>query len=156
PFSYAPATAQLETVREEIISSLDGIAPREVVTPLYSTVRAEKLVGRELDGEYWFRNVRMTTRFSETVEQMLADGYRFFIEISPDTMLRSALESIFSRADVSGVAVGSLSRDAGGPMRLMRSLGELHCRGMVIDWTKVSAGRRVRLPTYAFQRNRFW
>jgi polyketide synthase 12 len=39
---------------------------------------------------------------------------------------------------------------------MLRSLGELHCRGLAIDWTKLSAGRRVRLPTYAFQRNRFW
>jgi polyketide synthase 12 len=156
PIDYPPATTQIENVREEIISELDGIAPRTVVTPLYSTVRAEKLVGRELDAEYWYRNVRMQTRFAEAIDKMLADGYRFFIEISPDTMLREALEACFAKADVTAVAVGSLMRDEGGPTRLMRSLGELHTRGLEIDWTKISAGRRVTLPTYAFQRNRFW
>jgi polyketide synthase 12 len=156
PFSYAPANPQIDLVRDEIVSMLDGIAPRPVTIPLYSTIRAEKLVGRELDAEYWYRNVRLPTRFSETIEKMIVDGYRFFVEVSPETMLRGALEAIFNRADVVAVAVGSLARDAGGPNRLMRSLGELHCRGLAIDWTKVSAGRRVRLPTYAFQRNRFW
>jgi polyketide synthase 12 len=156
PFAYAPANAQIDLVRDEIISTLDGIAPRPVAIPVYSTIRAEKLVGRELDAEYWYRNVRLATRFTETIEKMLVDGYRFFVEVSPETMLRGALEAIFSRADMVAVAVGSLARDAGGPNRLMRSLGELHCRGLEIDWAKVSAGRRVRLPTYAFQRNRFW
>jgi polyketide synthase 12 len=154
--NYPIATTQIDGVREEILSALEGLAPRAIVTPLYSTVRAEKLVGRELDAEYWFRNVRMSTRFADTVEKMIADGYRFFVEVSPDTMLRVAIEACFVKADVDGVVVGSLGRDEGGPTRLMRSLGELHTRGLVIDWAKISAGRRISLPTYAFQRNRFW
>ncbi|PRP97903.1 Erythronolide synthase, modules 3 and 4 [Enhygromyxa salina] len=156
PIDYAPATTQIETVRDEILAALEGIAPRAVATTLYSTVRAEKLVGRELDAEYWYRNVRMRTRFADTIEKMLADGYRFFIEVSPDAMLREALEACLAKADVVGVAVDSLARGEGGPMRLMRSLGELHTRGLEIDWHKISVGRRVTLPTYAFQRNRFW
>ena len=154
--SYPIATAQIDTVREEILSVLEGLTPRAIVTPLYSTVRAEKLVGRELDAEYWYRNVRMSTRFADTIDKMLADGYRFFVEVSPDTMLREAIEASFVKADVTAVAVGSLGRDEGGPTRLMRSLGELHTRGLTIDWGKISAGRRISLPTYAFQRNRFW
>ena len=150
------ATAQIDGTREDILTALDGIAARPVITPLYSTNRAEKLVGRELDAEYWYRNVRMQTRFAETIEKMLADGYRFFIEISPDTMLRESIEACFDKLGVTAVAVGSLSKGEGGPTRLMRSLGELHTRGLAIDWAKISAGRRVTLPTYAFQRNRFW
>ncbi|PRQ09065.1 type I polyketide synthase [Enhygromyxa salina] len=156
PINYAIATPQIEGVRDEILAALDGLKPRAVVTPLYSTVRAEKLVGRELDAEYWYRNVRMQTRFADTIAKMIADGYRFFIEVSPDTMLREALDACFLKAEITGVAVGSLMRNEGGPARLMRSLGELHTRGLEIDWTKISAGRRITLPTYAFQRNRFW
>ncbi|MFV8754834.1 SDR family NAD(P)-dependent oxidoreductase [Nannocystaceae bacterium ST9] len=150
------ASAALEQVRSEIVGALEPIDARPVDVALYSTIRAEKLVGRELDGDYWFRNVRMTTRFAETVDKMLSDGYRFFIEISPEPLLKLALEATFDDAGLAAVAVGSLGRDEGGPARLMRSLGELHTRGMLIDWTKVSTGRRVSLPTYAFQRTRFW
>ena len=153
---YPLGSAMLEQVRSEIVGGLEHLDARPVSTPLYSTIRVEKLVGRELDGDYWFRNVRMTTRFAETIDKMLSDGYRFFIEISPEPLLGAALEAIFEAAGLAAVAVGSLGRDEGGPARLMRSLGELHTRGMQIDWTKVSTGRRVTLPTYAFQRSRFW
>jgi polyketide synthase 12 len=153
---YPLAGAALEQIRPEIVGALEHIDARPVDVPLYSSIRVEKLVGRELDADYWFRNVRMTTRFAETVEKMLSDGYRFFIEISPDPLLAGTLERIFDAAGLSAVAVGSLAREDGGPARLMRSLGQLHTRGLEIDWAKVSTGRRVTLPTYAFQRARFW
>jgi polyketide synthase 12 len=153
---YPLAGAPLEQVRTEIVSALEHIDARPVSVPLYSTIRVEKLVGRELDADYWFRNVRMTTRFAETIDKMLSDGYRFFIEISPEPLLSAALAAIFDEAGLAAVAVGSLGREDGGPARLMRSLGELHTCGLDIDWTKVSTGRRVTLPTYAFQRSRFW
>ncbi|KAB2354502.1 SDR family NAD(P)-dependent oxidoreductase, partial [Actinomadura montaniterrae] len=57
------------------------------------------------------------------------------------------------------MAVGTLRRDDGGPRRFLSSLAELHVRGVPVDWTAVFAGsdpRRVALPTYAFQRERYW
>ena len=57
------------------------------------------------------------------------------------------------------VVVGSLRREEGGPQRFLASLGELFVRGMEVDWDAVFAGsgaRRVGLPTYAFQRERYW
>ncbi|MCA9699708.1 MAG: acyltransferase domain-containing protein, partial [Myxococcales bacterium] len=142
--------------RERVVGGLDGFAPRELQIPMYSTIRGERLLGRELDADYWFRNLRLTVRFAETIEKMLTDGYRFFIEVSPATILRSALEDLSMAVDPPGVAVGSLSRGDGSPARLMRSLGELHTRGLRVDWSKVSSGRRVSLPTYPFQRQRYW
>jgi polyketide synthase 12 len=148
-------TATLESLRSEIVGGLD-ITPQAVAIPLYSTVRAETVVGRDLDADYWFRNLRNTTRFSDTVDRMLADGYRFFIEVSPNPLLLDALHSIFAANQVEACAVGSLRRDEGGPASLMRSLGALHVSGLAVDWSKVSNGRRVPLPTYAFQRTRYW
>ena len=54
---------------------------------------------------------------------------------------------------------GSLRRDQGDFGCLLRSLGELHCRGLGVDWGRFFRAwqpRRVDLPTYAFQRERFW
>lgn len=155
PVDHPLGTAALESLRSEIVGGLD-IAPQAVGIPLYSTVRAETVVGRDLDADYWFRNLRNTTRFADTVERMLADGYRFFIEVSPNPLLLDALRSIFETNKVEACAVGSLMRDEGGPASLMRSLGALHVSGLAVDWSKVSNGRRVALPTYAFQRTRYW
>ena len=59
-----------------------------------------------------------------------------------------------------GVVVGSLRREAGGMSELLRNLGVLHCHGVVVDWEKVLGARAgprlVALPTYAFQRQRYW
>ncbi|WP_344599097.1 type I polyketide synthase, partial [Streptomyces violaceusniger] len=63
-------------------------------------------------------------------------------------------------ADATGadiVATGSLRRDEGGVRRFLTSLAELHVRGVRIDWGPLFAGvSPVELPTYAFQRERFW
>ena len=58
------------------------------------------------------------------------------------------------------MVVGSLRREAGGMSELLRNLGVLHCHGLAVDWEKVLGGRTgsrlVALPTYAFQRQRYW
>ena len=72
--------------------------------------------------------------------------------------VRELAEHLLERPD-EVVAVGSLRRDAGGPERLLKSLGEAWVRGVEVDWGGVFAGsgaERVELPTYAFQRERFW
>ncbi|MYU19389.1 hypothetical protein GTZ78_54100, partial [Streptomyces sp. SID8361] len=62
-------------------------------------------------------------------------------------------------AEAQAVVVGTLRRDEGGLERFLTSAAELHVNGATVDWRKVFAGhraRRVELPTYAFQRQRYW
>ena len=55
------------------------------------------------------------------------------------------------------MVTGTLRRDDGGPARLLASLAAVHVRGVAVDWAAVLAGgRRVDLPTYAFQQQRYW
>ncbi|MBI0300580.1 SDR family NAD(P)-dependent oxidoreductase, partial [Streptomyces sp. PRKS01-29] len=75
--------------------------------------------------------------------------------MSPHPVLTMPLQATAEDA----VVVGSLRRDEGGPERFLTSLGEAYVRGVAVDWAAVFAGLGasvVQLPTYAFQRQRYW
>ncbi len=119
----------------------------------------------ELDGGYWYRNLRDAVEFEQATRALLEEGYRTFIEISPHPVLTVGLQETIDDAlagdgdpDEAG-ALGSLRRGEGGPSRFLRSLGEAWVRGAPVEWGAVfdgAAARPVRLPTYAFQRRRYW
>ncbi|WP_086824098.1 type I polyketide synthase [Allokutzneria sp. NRRL B-24872] len=144
PVDYASHSAQVEAIRDELLDVLGSIEPQTAAVPFFSTVTGEYVDGAELNAEYWYENLRRTVRFSEAVEAL--EGH-VFIECSPHPVLVPAL-------DVS--AVGTLRRDEGGFDRLVRSLAEAHVLGASVDWTTVVHGRLVDLPTYPFQRRRYW
>ncbi|HRI71305.1 MAG TPA: polyketide synthase dehydratase domain-containing protein, partial [Polyangium sp.] len=124
---------------------------------MYSTVTAAKLQGSELDGSYWYRNLREPVRFSETMSALLADGYRFFFEASPHPVLTVAAHDALTIAGITGAAAGALRRNRGSYRRLLVSLAELFVRGFSLAWPKLlPTGKFVELPTYAFQRASYW
>jgi acyl transferase domain-containing protein len=113
---------------------LQGIAPSGLNIPLYSTVTGGKVEPGELDAGYWYRNLRQTVRFADAVEQLLSDGHRFFIEVSPHPVLSLGLQDNARAANANVAIVGTLRRDQGGVERLLLSLGELYVRGLGYDW----------------------
>ncbi|MGW1077925.1 SDR family NAD(P)-dependent oxidoreductase, partial [Streptomyces sp. NPDC002537] len=127
--------------------------------PFYSTVTGGLIDTKELDAEYWVTNLRQTVRFDETVRVLLADGFGYFIESSAHPVLTVGLQETFEDSGKDAVALGTLRRDEGGPERFLTSLAEGYVRGLSVDWHAVFAGtgaQRVDLPTYAFQRQRYW
>src|SRR5262249_5750027 len=154
---YASHCAQVEGIREELERSLQGIALGRLSIPLYSTVTGCKVEPDELGAGYWYRNLRQTVRFADAVEQLLADGHRFFIEVSPHPVLSLALQENARAANANVAIVGTLRRDQGGAERLLLSLGELHVQGLGCDWKPLlPSARPVPLPTYPFERQRYW
>ena len=156
---YASHSAQVERIERATLDSLAGITPQRARVPLYSTVEARELDGSELDARYWYRNLRQTVQFSAAVERTLASGHRFFVEVSPHPVLNVALLETVERAAPSRATcvVGSLRRDDGGLPRVLLGLGQLAVRGLRLPWAELLAGgQRVALPTYAFQRERYW
>ena len=72
-------------------------------------------------------------------------------------MLTLALQASLQAAGTRAAVVGSLRNDDGTPSRMLLSLAELFAQGLSFDWTTIlPKGKRVPLPTYAFQRQRFW
>ncbi|WP_438021152.1 SDR family NAD(P)-dependent oxidoreductase [Sorangium sp. So ce315] len=156
---YASHSAQMDAVRAELLADLESLAPRACTVPLYSTVTGTRLDGSELDGAYWYRNLRQTVLFSDATERLLDDGHRFFVEVSPHPVLTLALRETCERSPLDPVVVGSVRRDEGHLARLLLSWAELSTRGLTLDWNAFFAPfapRKVSLPTYPFQRERFW
>ncbi|MFE2680143.1 acyltransferase domain-containing protein, partial [Streptomyces hygroscopicus] len=159
PVDYASHSAHVEEIREELLKALVDIAPRPAQVPFYSTVSGELIDTAGLDADYWFRNLRQTVELEATTRTLLGNGHGVFIEASPHPVLMLPLQQTVEAAGAQAVVVGTLRRDEGGLEQFLTSAAELHVSGVGVDWAKVFEGRgarRVDLPTYAFQRQRYW
>jgi acyl transferase domain-containing protein len=156
---FAAHSPQLEAIRERMVASLAGISAGPSTAPFYSSVTGGLLETAALDAEYWYRNTREPVRFDRATAAMVADGMRVFVECGPHPLLTLGIQETAGAAGEQVSATGSLRRDQGGPETLLRSLGEAWVNGAGVDWRTVFAGmpvRPVELPTYAFQRRRYW
>ncbi|MEV0440591.1 type I polyketide synthase [Streptomyces spectabilis] len=160
PVDYASHSPHVEAVRERIGRDLAELRPRTGDVAFYSTVTGGFMDTAELDGAYWYRNLREPVRFEPAVQELCARGHGAFVETSPHPMLTVGVaETLAEHPERTGVAVGSLRRDQGGLDRFSASVAEAYTRGVAVDWTAAWAGRApnaVDLPTYAFQRRRYW
>ncbi|WP_344316675.1 SDR family NAD(P)-dependent oxidoreductase, partial [Acrocarpospora pleiomorpha] len=154
---YASHSAQVDLIGAELAQVLTGVVPQPVRVPMLSTVTGLWLEGPELDAAYWCDNLRNTVNFAPAVGQLLEQWYRAFVEVSPHPVLTVGIGECVDEAGVDAVIAGTLRRDEGGLDRVLVSAAELFVRGVAVDWRAVLAGgRRVDLPTYAFQHQRFW
>nr|UHY14126.1 PKS I [Verrucosispora sp.] len=150
---YASHSVDVETIEADLRAALAGIVPTVGGVPFFSTVtgRFESVV----DADYWYRNLRQPVGFAAAVQVLVADGVDAFVEVSAHPVLTTAIEDTVEDA---AVVVGTLRRDEGGLQRLYLSLGEAWTRGLPVDFTPAFGNnpQLVDLPTYAFQRERFW
>ncbi|MFE2189184.1 acyltransferase domain-containing protein, partial [Streptomyces sp. NPDC059455] len=153
---YASHTAHVEAVQDRLAGDLAGVSPVSGSVPFYSTLEARVLDTAELDGGYWFRNLRRTVRFGEVIAGLAAEGHRVFVEVSPHPVLGLAI----AQAGEDLVATGTLQRGDGGRARWLTALAGAYAAGIEVDWAAATAdgGRAVKvgLPTYPFQRERYW
>ncbi len=158
PVDYASHSAHVERIEDELSEVLAGLEPGPAEIPFYSTVDDTWLDTTEMDAGYWYRNLRQTVRFEAGTRALLEQNYDAFVEISPHPVLGMAIQQTIDGMDLDGepAVVGSLRRDEGSPARFLRSVAEAHVRGVEVDFTPVTGGRRVELPTYPFQRENYW
>ncbi|HTU61825.1 MAG TPA: acyltransferase domain-containing protein, partial [Polyangiales bacterium] len=157
--TVASHSAQMDPLEDEVKAQLRGVRGRAGALPMYSTVLAQRIAGDELSPDYWYRNLREPVRFVQTLQHLLADGYRTFLEVSPHPILSLAVESAAEAAETSVHAFGSLRRDEDADGALKLALAKLHTAGHVLPLERVvHAGARPHdaLPTYAFDRQRYW
>jgi acyl transferase domain-containing protein/acyl carrier protein len=155
---YASHSAEMDPILAELERLLSDLAPQAGRLAMVSTVTGERCEGTTMDGAYWCRNLRQTVRLDLALAELIGDGHGVFIEASAHPVLAMPLTA--ASGEHGGVVVGSLRREAGGMAELLHNLSVLHVHGVAVDWEKVlgaSASKQVApLPTYAFQRQRYW
>ncbi|MEU8383029.1 polyketide synthase dehydratase domain-containing protein, partial [Streptosporangium sp. NPDC048865] len=143
----------LEDFRE-VARTLTYSPPR---IPVVSTLTGQAATDERLcSPEYWVEQVRGTVRFADGVRTLHAQGARAYLELGPDGVLSAMVgDTLGAGADV--VPVPMLRKDRDEPTASLTALAELFVHGVPVDWRAVlPGGRRVDLPTYAFQHQRFW
>ncbi|MGV9856558.1 beta-ketoacyl synthase N-terminal-like domain-containing protein, partial [Streptomyces sp. NPDC003442] len=154
---------QVDGLRERLLREVAGARPRASRIAYYSTVTGGPLDTAELDTDYWYRNMREPVDFERATRALLADGHTAFVECAPHPMLAMSLQQTIEDAGGNAAAVvGTLRRDEGDPERFAGSFAEAYVQGVEPSWDAVFGGapgrgeRALELPTYPFQRQRYW
>ncbi|OBJ37394.1 polyketide synthase [Mycobacterium colombiense] len=160
---YASHSVEVEAIRADLAEVLAGIEPRSSRIAFFSTVTGNRLDTAGLDADYWYRNIRQTVQFDQAVRSAAEHGYRTFIESSPHPALVAGIEDtandhVSSGAEAAEVTVvPTLGRDDGGLDRFLTSAASAFVAGVSVRWRGALDGAGfVELPTYAFDRRRFW
>lgn len=154
PF-HSPA---MDALREDLLADLQGLEPRDGVIPVYSTVLATGIEGREFTAEYWWRNVRDPVRFAPAIQEMLRAGINTFVEVGPRPVLTGYLTQLTRAAGPGALVWPLLTPSQCGTERVQKSILQLELSGALRDARRYfpRPGRQVVLPNYPWQRERYW
>ena len=142
----------------ERAAKLGSYSPPSI--PLISNLTGEAFVaGQVPDADYWRRHARHTVQYAASVEGLYKKGCRIFLEIGPHPVL-TALGRL-TIADESCAWLPSLREGKGTDdwRTMLESLASLYASGLGIDWRGFDCDynrRVVSLPTYPFERRRYW
>jgi acyl transferase domain-containing protein len=153
---YASHAHQVTRVRDRVTGPLSDVTPATSALPFYSTLYGKTVDTAGLTGEYWYGNLREKVLFESCARRLVDDGFRVFVEMSPHPVLTVPVQEIVEDVD-DALVLSSSRRDRGEAAAVLGSLARLHVRGGTVDWDALfGTRRRVDLPTYAFQRQRYW
>ncbi|MEV5873284.1 type I polyketide synthase [Streptomyces sp. NPDC052101] len=149
----------MDPILDEFAGSVDELPAGRLSIPVISTRLGREATIEELTSvTHWVNHVREPVRFFAAVECARAAGASVFLETGPGSALASITKEAFASVGVDDAVVLSSSRRGRGAVEtLVGSLAQFHVRGGAVDWSALFGARRsVDLPTYAFQRHRYW
>ncbi|MBE8987608.1 type I polyketide synthase [Nostoc sp. LEGE 12450] len=158
PVNYAFHSPQMLPFAEKLVETLDQLQPQAAKIPIFSTVTGQSRNGADFDAAYWGRNLQQPVRFAPAIEELVNAGQTIFLEISPHPVLSGYISQCLSHLDQQGTVLSSLRRGQPERATLLSSLGNLYNLGFTVDWKQLypSEFQVVSLPSYPWQRERYW
>nr|WP_239405329.1 type I polyketide synthase [Frankia sp. Cj3] len=163
--SHAFHSSRMDGMLAEFRHVAEGLSYHPARIPVVSNLTGRLASAEELgSAEYWVRHVRHTVRFADVVRQLETAGVTTYLELGPDgvltAMARETLTGQSGGTDAPApVLAPVLHRGRPEPGTLLTALAHAFAHGTAVDWHALFSSlnpRRVELPTYAFQRQRFW
>ena len=159
--SHAFHSPAMDAIVEPLQQIVRAAGPKEPRQPWISSFTGTAIVSAEaIDPAYWARQMRQPVRFSEGVRH-LRESALVLLEVGPGRTLETFARQHGARASGAPLLTSLPAEhgEAGQLDHTLQTLGELWCAGCPIDWEAFNTDhrrRRVSLPTYAFERTRFW
>jgi phthiocerol/phenolphthiocerol synthesis type-I polyketide synthase E len=159
--SHAFHSAMMEPALPEFGKVLEGIRLSEPAIPYISNVTGTWITGKEATSpSYWSRHLRGTVEFAKGIATIASEQTAIFLEIGPGVVLSTIARMSLPKARQSAT-LSSLPRpgdDMPDRASMLGAVGRLWVSGVPFDWPAMRADaepRRVPLPTYPFERQRF-
>jgi len=155
--SHAFHSSLLDPVLPRLSEVAGEVTVRPPRIPLVSNLTGEVVEENTLASpDYWAQHARNPVRFADGMRALEKLGVTCFAEIGPGTTLLSLGSRTLTNERHRWIA--SLHRRAGEDEQILSALGEFYLAGVHVDWAAVHRGGkgRVALPTYPFQRERFF
>ncbi|GII95400.1 type I polyketide synthase [Sinosporangium siamense] len=148
--SHAFHSPLMEPMLAEFRSVAEGLTYQAPSIPVVSNVTGEPVAGFSAD--YWVRHVREAVRFADGLAHVHATGVRTFLELGPDGVLSAMGPEVVE----DGVFIPLLRKGRPEPDSAVEAAARAFVAGVDVGWGTLSPGRWVDLPTYPFERRRYW
>ncbi len=160
--SHAFHSAMMDPMLEPFTAEVAGVTLNPPQMPYLSNLTGTWITAAEAtDPSYWVRHVRQTVHFAAGLDELVKEPDWILLEVGPGTTLRTLAQQYPGR-DAAQTVLASLPHvhDPRPAMRaVLQTLGQLWSHGVNVDWVGFYAAeqrRRVALPTYPFERQRYW
>ncbi|QMU71577.1 type I polyketide synthase [Streptacidiphilus sp. P02-A3a] len=154
--SHAFHSPLMDPMLDRFRAEIDALEFAEPTIPIVSGLTGAAESEALRTPEYWVRHAREAVRFADCVRAIEAQGVTEYLELGPAAVLTAIVSDCLSGGDTAQIPTGR--RGVDGPTGLLLGLAALHVRGAEVDWSPLFGGgrRRVALPNYPFERERYW
>ncbi|MFE3812020.1 SDR family NAD(P)-dependent oxidoreductase, partial [Streptomyces sp. NPDC059131] len=154
--SHAFHSPLMDPMLDAFRTVAESVTFHEPKLPIVSTVTGRPITTGEMSNpEYWVQHIRQPVRYADAVQALAEQGVNVFLEVGPGGVLTGLTQTNLDQA----TAIPTLRPNTAEDLSLTTALAHLHVHGTPIDWPALYTGRGARLvdlPTYPFQRDRYW